>query len=205
MSIIKAQWVILPTDKKLTTIGRYKDSDTLVFNDFVSDIVRGEPYEVYITVDEPTRFGDWGMGYAIGFRGRGAGNYLWKHINDSKSILTAICEGNRKVVASTDKDLSDNVPLIDIEFLKSLVFRYNWNGTGQVYGDVLIEYEECQEYFKKSKIVKLFNEITDGKPTFTAYGVDGNLLAENEPYSSLYTLPKLTEAGTVVGKFIKEL
>src|ERR1017187_3849056 len=163
MSIIKAQWVLLPTDKKLTTIGRYKDSDTLVFNDFVSDIVRGEPYEVYITVEEPTRFGDWGMGYAIGFRGRGEGHYLWHHDGKAGSKLNAICQGNRKVVASTDKDLSGNVPLIDIEFLKSLVFRYNWDGTGQVYGDVLIEYDENQSYFKKSKISKLFNEITDGK------------------------------------------
>jgi hypothetical protein len=60
------------------------------------------PHHLYITIDEKVKEGDWGVGYAQGFRGHGAGHFLFKNDGTNVGKLNAICTGVSKVVCSTN-------------------------------------------------------------------------------------------------------
>lgn len=60
------------------------------------------PHHLYITIDEKVVEGDWGVGYAQGFRGHGAGHFLFKQDGTNVGKLNALCTGVSKVVCSTN-------------------------------------------------------------------------------------------------------
>jgi hypothetical protein len=205
MSVVKAKWVLLHSNNKKSVIGRYKDTGLLVFNDFVSDIVRGESFEVYVTVDEPIRLGDWGIGHQLGVCEGQEFDYLFFNDGSNLGKLNSICHGARKVVASTDVNLNMTAP--DRSFLKELVFSYNNEFSesikNKLSGDAIIEYNS-NWYYKDKLIGVLFYEVTEEIPTFTAYELDGTLIAKNEKQSELYQLPKSDENRETKVKIVKE-
>ncbi|MGK2864670.1 MAG: hypothetical protein ACSLE0_22260 [Chitinophagaceae bacterium] len=65
---------------------------------------------LYFTTDEEIKEDDWGIGFAVGIKKQdgtrvGRGHFLFKHDGTSIGKLNAICEGSRKIVATTDKSL----------------------------------------------------------------------------------------------------
>jgi len=95
------------------------------------------PHHLYITVDEKVEEGDWGVGYAQGFRGRGAGHFLFKNDGTTVGKLNAICSGVSKVIAATNRDI--NVPIVSLYFVQDYAKKYR-NGE-----EISVEYEEHYE------------------------------------------------------------
>jgi hypothetical protein len=105
----KCEAVLLPATKD-DLLHRYSNGDKvncLYLNEKDHDISRHaisddyKPYHLYIVVDEKVKVGEWGIGYAQGFRGVGAGHFLFKNDGTPVGKLNAICSGVRKVVTST--------------------------------------------------------------------------------------------------------
>lgn len=62
---------------------------------------------LYIISDDEIKEGDYGIGYAEGIRGKGARHFLFKHDGSNLAKLNTITEGAKKVVATTNKSISN--------------------------------------------------------------------------------------------------
>ena len=127
----KCEAVLLPA-KKDELLHRYSDGDKaecLYLNEKDHDLSRHAinedyiPHHLYIVVDEKVDVGEWGIGYAHGLRGVGAGHFLFKNDGTPVGKLNAICSGVRKVITSTSPQvhglrLSPNSIL---EFIRSYI------------------------------------------------------------------------------------
>jgi len=105
----KCEAVLLPATKD-ELLHRYTNGDKakcLYLNEKDHDLSRHaiskdyKPYHFYIVVNEKVEVGEWGIGYAHGIRGVGAGHFLFKNDGTTVGKLNAICSGVRKVITST--------------------------------------------------------------------------------------------------------
>lgn len=89
---------------------------------------------VYCVIDQKPQIGDWAIGYAVGFKGVGAGHFLFHHDGSAKSRLSALCTGTKKVIATSDPDVSkfvfettqninDLIPTMEEDFYIEIVDR----------------------------------------------------------------------------------
>ncbi len=124
--------------------GRVKP--TLAFGNINDDFHNADdakPQDLYVVSDEEIKVGDWAIGYAVGFKGKGAKHFLFKHDNSKMAKLNAICVGNRKVIATTNPKLWEdlNIPKID----KHIVSMYimSWNNGNTKEQEVTLEKAVC--------------------------------------------------------------
>lgn len=150
---------LLPTDQKVTIIGRYKDTGALTYNDFTNDIPRGESCHIYVTKNERINVGDWFY------------NGLHNIIQQCKDGLEAhsvnhFPEYAKKIIATTDKSIFcnyDNYPQPTVDFIKYFINELNKN-TPVEYGfieQVFVQYEFTNSLWKLC--VDSNNEIIIGK------------------------------------------
>ena len=92
------------------------------------------PHHLYITVNEKVNIGEWGIGFAHGFKGRGRGHFLFKNDGTPVGKLNALCTGVSKVIAATNQDI--NVPSVSLYFVQDYAKKYR-NGE-----EIGVEYEE---------------------------------------------------------------
>jgi hypothetical protein len=97
----------------------YKSYEVLLTGLDVGKSSTTQPQNIYITSDENIVEGDYGLGFALGIRGIGRGHFVFKQDGTNLGKVNAICDGSKKIILTTDKDLiRDGVQQIDYFFLK---------------------------------------------------------------------------------------
>ncbi|HWY09696.1 MAG TPA: hypothetical protein VN026_00150 [Bacteroidia bacterium] len=121
-------------------------------NDDFHNADDAKPQDLYVVSGEEVKVDDWGIGYATGFKGKGAKHFLFKHDDSKMAKLNAICAGNRKVIATTTelevKEKRYLIPDEPFEYFElpklpqDFIEKYikEWND-GNVIKEVLLEYE----------------------------------------------------------------
>ena len=78
-----------------------------------------ENRNIYIISDDKIVEGDYGLGFALGIRGTGRGHFVFKQDGTNVGKVTAICDGSKKIIITTDEELiSEGVQKIDDYFLQ---------------------------------------------------------------------------------------
>lgn len=89
--------------------------------------------EYYLTTNEKVDANDYGIGFAFGVQGYGAGFYKFTHNGDTKGRLNALCNSTMKVIASTDR--IDNLPLINKSTTDIMLERFNVDDLAKKYSE----------------------------------------------------------------------
>lgn len=88
--------VLLPSDKKATSIGKYVDTNELVFNQINKDIPRGKMQYLYILSNDEIKEGDWCFDLEL--------KRIFKSHKDFKRKVNEF----KKIIYTTDDSLKVN-------------------------------------------------------------------------------------------------
>ena len=169
---------VLPTDKPSRLY--YNNNDKMLqFCELCKESTPlKENRNIYIISDDKIVEGDYGLGFALGIRGTGRGHFVFKQDGTNVGKVTAICDGSKKIILTTDQDLiKDGVQAIDDEFLEWFVQNLSCEEVyirifccGQIDG-------KCNpQCFRKSYEIIIPNlEIWKNIPEFEGYYQISNL------------------------------
>ncbi len=107
----RAKVIMLPTENPSNII---TDSTELMYLYEVNDDQNkwGINRHLYIISDDEIKEGDYGMGFALGINSIEKGHYIFKNDNSKVAKLNILCEGSKKIIATTDTSLTKNIRML---------------------------------------------------------------------------------------------